>query len=95
MPIRLSLTAMPIRLSLTARAIRLSLTARAMCTTLTARAMRKAKNYFGNFLIHTPTPSKNIGFHFQTANAKRYSTPILRISDIQKLLSLSLNQIKT
>ena len=75
--------------------IRLSLTATAMCTTLTATAIRKAKNYFGNFLIHTPTPSKNIGFHFQTANAKRYSTPILRISDIQKLLSLSLNQIKT
>jgi len=86
---------MPIRLSLTAMPIRLSLTATAMCTTLTATAIRKAKNYFGNFLIHTPTPSKNIGFHFQTANAKRYSTPILRISDIQKLLSLSLNQIKT
>jgi len=95
MPIRLSLTAMPIRLSLTDAAMCNRITARAMCSALTATAIRKAKNYFGNFLIHTPTPSKNIGFHFQTANAKRYSTPILRISDIQKLLSLYLNQIKT
>ena len=53
---------------------------------LTATAYRKAKKQIKEFPITTPTPFSKSRFLLPNRNAKRHSTPTLRISNIQKSL---------
>jgi len=55
-------------------------------------AMGKAKNYFGAWLICTPTPFLISVFLFGHGNANPHSTQTLRVSDI--FIIFALNQLK-